>query len=259
MSGIGIGAGLAIAGAAGSVVVPPLTLSLDLNNDTQDESVDFGDFPALALDLDDTFSVGIWVKYTDTGYNTFLSKGANGGQGWKLAQLGGLDAGKWYIQFFDGGAYSTSRAGGGTNDGNWHLLIATYNASGVITGVKLSTDGSAPSGGTTSGGATPSTILSNDPLTMGALAGIATGEHIGQACYSFVYNTELSAAHVTAIWNLGTPISLFDVGPTANLVHWSTLGDGCAIGAGNMVDLAAGNNGTFINGEAGDFVLDVPP
>lgn len=64
------------------------------------------------------------------------------------------------------------------------------------------------------------------------------------------------------LYSQHAPINVLDpdLRLSSHLQHWSRLGDGDAVGSGNVIDYSGrGNDGTFINGESGDFVSDVPP
>lgn len=233
----------------------PLTTSIDLNNDTQNESINFGNFPAVGFDVSEPFSAGAWFKWTGVGYHVLMSK--KSGPGWWLYAMGGLDAGNIYVYFRDASFTSYRRWLAYPNDGQWHQILFTYDGSGTVNGITIWKDGASGLSATSSGPCT--TLLNAGSLLVGARSDSSSEEFIGKVCHSFVYDKQLSAGEIAAIYNGGIPPDLSLVGPTGNLVHWSALGDGGAIGAGNVPDLSGGgNNGTFVNGESGDFVADVP-
>jgi hypothetical protein len=68
----------------------------------------------------------------------------------------------------------------------------------------------------------------------------------------------MTEAQVAELYGCGGPQDLDNMS-FASPVWWCALGDGDAIGAGNMIDLTGGGyDGEFLNGESGDFVSDVP-
>ena len=68
-----------------------------------------------------------------------------------------------------------------------------------------------------------------------------------------IFNSELSASDVTAIYNSGTPTDLTSYSP----LGWWRMGDGSTYPTIN--DLGSGaNNGTMTNMSAANFVADVP-
>jgi hypothetical protein len=234
----------------------PLTTCIDLNNDAQTEFVDFPDAVAYRFDKNLPFSIGVWVKFTGTAFYRMFTKALFGSSGWGL-ELPTSTTAKLFLTdgttTFDHTATTSS-----LNDGNWHFLVATFDGTNAPSGITIYQDGSPLSGSDTGSGLAGS-AASTWTMRVGAMNGIATDEFIGKICHSCVYNKQLSAAEVSALYAGGLPQDLSVVGPTANLQHWSALGDGDAIGALNVLDLSGGaNHGFFANGESGDFVSDVP-
>jgi hypothetical protein len=240
----------------GPVGYSPLTLCLDLNNDTQDEYVTFGNVSQCTFEKNQAFSIGIWVKFTGTAAGYIFTKDTvTVTGGWILRSTSGTS-----VDFFladplvSFGLQVTSSV----NDGAWHQIIVTYDGSNSPSGITTYVDGSSVAG-TTSGSPLAGSSASNANMLVGAWDGFSASEFIGKVCHSFVYNKQLSGAEVTTLYNSGTPADLSSVGPTGNLQHWCTLGNGCAIGAGNCPDLSPNNNdGTTVNVESGDFVYDKP-
>jgi len=145
------------------------------------------------------------------------------------------------------------------NNGAWNLLGFSYDGSNAPTGIQIYANGN-PGSTATGGGGLTGTLENTGSFIVGGRNNWAANEFTGKVCHSFVYDGELSAAQWVELYSLGVPIDLSKYDSGFNLVHWSTLGDGCAIGAANMIDLSGlGNHGTFLNGEPGDFVADVPP
>jgi len=235
----------------------PLTTSLELNNDAQDEYVDFGNVGVLDFSKTDPYSLGMWIKWDGVAAGYPMTKG-HSAQGWHLQLSAGGSVSFWMM---NGGSdwFRISNGAPGLSDGGWHHLVATYDGSNSRDGMTLYTDGT-PLAPSKAGSDLTGDITNSNPMLVGALDAWASAEYIGKICHSSIHDKELSAAEVTTLYGGGVPQNLVAVGPTGNLVHWCTLGDGCAIGAGNCPDLSAENNdGTTVNVEGGDFVLDVPP
>ena len=80
-----------------------------------------------------------------------------------------------------------------------------------------------------------------------------------------VWDTDLDAAAVTAIYNSGTPIALdADSGNysnSSNLQGWWRMGDGTEEASGNTIyDMEGSKDGTFTDGDASgiQYSTDVP-
>jgi hypothetical protein len=157
----------------------------------------------------------------------------------------------------------------GTNDGAWHLWSWSKDTSNHPNGITLYLDG----------------VNINDDTSTTGTGVIGTNGHTadfvvggydianpnpnpqrwkGKVCHSFLFDVELTASDHAAIYGNGSPQDLsaltYAGGTTfANVVHWAALGDGDAVGADNMLDLSGNaNDGTYTNGDPGDFVADVP-
>lgn len=144
-------------------------------------------------------------------------------------------------------------------DARWHLIVVTLDGSGTNAGLHIYVDNVEPASTTSGVGVTgdPTTVR---PLYVGEIWNGAVGRYRDRACHSAVIEGEISAADRTALFSLGLPVQLGDVIAPANIVHWCTLGDGCALGAGGCPDLSPlGNNGTMTNMAAIAFKYDVPP
>jgi hypothetical protein len=238
----------------------PLTKSMQIGTGGAGDQQEGAIFPdPLALPATgQPFTMGCWVKGGTDG-RTLVSKTKSGsGRQWGLWVTSTRIQPSWTDNDYD---RQYRWANVAILDGNWHHVVWTYD--GVDSdGHTIYVDGtpySVGSGGSQSGGySTPGSDGSFAASGIWQNSGISNGYYLGRLCHSFLYDKELSAAEVAAIYG-GVPQDLSSVGPTTNLKHWSALGDGCALGSGNMVDLSGeGNHGTFFSGESNDFVLDVP-
>lgn len=231
----------------------PLTTSIDLNNDTVNESVIFGRFDEIDF-VEQPCTMGVWVKHTGSATKTLINKAWLPGvsDGFSLVQTSTHLY--LYVQKKDSSQSGYTLWTKSTADGAWHLVLFTYPGS-QVGGGKIYVDGVSGSGGI---GAPGILTGSGGGLYVGYGQGVGN-YFVGQLCHSFAYKTELSARQVEQLFAGGTPQDLSVVGPVDDLVHWCALGNGDAIGAGNMLDLSGlGNHGTFNNGESGDFLADVP-
>jgi hypothetical protein len=219
-----------------------------------DEHVDFGNFTEVDFAKADTFSAGMWIKYSGTNLHVLMSKANTGTlDGWEVSTGSGLDAGDFVVTFGDGSGSFTGRNNSGLlNDGEWHQIVFTYDGSNAPGGISLYVDGVSV-GVSTSGSALAGTLENTGSLRVGGRT--TSNEFRGSACHSFIYDTQLSATDVRIIYGKGFPQDLGSVGPTGSLVHWCPLGDGCDIGANNCPDLSGlGNHGTTSGVESSDFI-----
>jgi hypothetical protein len=258
-----------VPGAPGYV---PLTQSIELNNGSSDEYIDFGLIPAADFLNTDDCSMGAWVKFVDQGGNhqqTLLCKHRTGGSDIAFFLHAIRTSGNpayLYMQYGTGPVYSYARysqppswatRGPVLEDGSWHLILfrrlGSSNPEIFVDHVRQSES---------LGSYQPSPGLDADgTFTVGAYksGGVAANPVHGNVCHAFIYNKQLTYPDMAAIYNDGVPPDLSVVGPTSNLVFWSAMGDGDAIGAGNVLDLSGNaNHGTYVNGDSGDFVSDVP-
>jgi hypothetical protein len=265
MTGIGIGPGLGIVGIGSSGFsyedYSPLSTSIEMNNGTSNENVKFDENASRTFLASEPNSHVIWVKHTTTTTQTFIANHAGGGgqSAWLLTyetSTGGLRA---YRGTAAGATYWDYTVD--TSDGSWHCLILTDDGtSGIPT---LYVDGNeATQSGSGSGWPSGNTPDGGRGVTFGAYwyFGGGTKTLSGRVCHCAVYDKELSSSEASAIHNQGTPANIGSGGASDNLVLWCTLGNGCAIGTDNMIDLSdTADNGTYISGDSGDFVSDVPP
>lgn len=70
------------------------------------------------------------------------------------------------------------------------------------------------------------------------------------------YDTQLSAAEVTEVYNAGVPTDLMTLSSSTSLVHWWRCGDGDT--APTLLDVAGGASGSMTNMDATNFSSDTP-
>jgi hypothetical protein len=194
---------------------PSFTNTYSLSFDGVDDYVSMGN--PTALQITGELTLSCWVKITgSTGSNqAFIYKDAAGaGRCYKLQLQGSTNLANFTI--FNGGTafhtYSTSTI----NDGNWHHIVAVYTPS---TSVVLYVDGVAE---TTNTSSVPASI-DNDPVPF-ELGRRADGVFYLQGSLDevAVFNTALTPANVTSIYNLGVPN---DISSISGLIAWYRNGD----------------------------------
>lgn len=255
----GHGIGLGIVGARGAVSFTPyspLSLCLDLNNDTVNERVTWGHSADFDFGKNDPFSIGIWLKFAG-GVNTNLFTKRNyPNAGWQ--SLVGSAGNLTFNILASGSDYMSITNNAGLGDSAWHSVIMTYGGGNLRTNMNFYKDGSALSR-TLSGSASLTGDCANvGHMQVGCIYNWTAQYFVGKVCHPFVAAKELTPDECLLIGGQGAPRDLSSLG--ALYRFGCTMGDGCAIGALNMLDVSGyGNHGTCVNVEAGDFVADVPP
>ena len=224
------------------------TKSVDF--DGVDDYIDLGN--PTALQVTSSFSISLWFKSTDTSDYILISKDNTSGhltndRSWALwgNRYGGTNVVNFNVR--NGSNSFAVQSTSDYNDGSWHHLVATYEAS---TALKVYVDGSLEATNTTS---IPSSI--NNVGTNVNIGRAANGVYYANAKIDEVglFNSVLSASNVTAIYNSGTPLSLSSYSPVA----WYRMGDGDTFPT--LTDNGSGgNNGTMTNMVSGDIATDVP-
>ena len=217
--------------------------------DGVDDYVDLGN--PTELQFTSSFSVSLWFKSSDTSDYVLICKDKTNGhsineRSWHL--WGNRYGGTSEITFGVRNSSSVFSVAGTTdhNDGNWHHVVATFEAS---TNLKLYVDGSLES----------ENPQWNLPATINNVTtSVGIGTSIGSSAWYMngkvdevgLFNSVLSASDVSDIWNLGTPQSLDSYNPVG---YWRFES-----GSGTTAIDSSGNNndGTLVNGVA--YSTDVP-
>lgn len=224
-----------------------------------------------ALRPTDELSISLWMKPTEWQISGSASDiqdpiGCLSSGGWrvKMVKAGGAAAPTkidFEIRVSDtgsgGAGYITATIASGTVSGfsGWVNIIATYKD-----GVAKLFHNTSTSGVTNATGDSSATIVyagSPKPIFIGADASSATApeqEFSGSVDEVAIFNTELSSANRTAIYNGGKPADLTGM---SGLVGWWRMGDGATFPT--IPDASSNsNNGTMTSMVAGDITTDTP-
>jgi hypothetical protein len=212
--------------------------------DGVDEYVTMGD--VLGFERTDAFSVSLWVKTTQTGVDTalFCKTGDSSDYRGYLLNQSATGDGLW---FFLCSVCPTNcievRTTRTINDGKWHHVVVTYSGSSTAAGVLIYIDGGAvPT--TTAEDTLTGTILTTNPFYLASRATSGLPQPFaGFLDEVSIWDKELSAVEVDAIYNQGVPS---DLSGTPNLAGYWRLGDSIP------------NSGTMTNMSAGSIVEDAP-
>jgi len=232
------------------------TKSIDF--DGVDDYVDLGDSDVFSFgdgSDDSAFSISLWYKMSDVTSAALIAKTGtvSAEREWYL-NFGSND--KIYFGCLDESvgkpiyiysSYLTS------TEGSWTHLVVTYDGSEHPSGQKMYINGSAVS------------VTEKDNATYVAMENTAYDVWIGgyQALSKYatgnidevaIFNAELSAAEVTAVYNGGAPT---DLSSESNLVGYWRMGDGATYPT-IPDDSSNSNDGTMTNMASGDLVEDVP-
>tara|TARA_R110002074_G_scaffold167177_1_gene328146 strand:- start:71 stop:1261 length:1191 start_codon:yes stop_codon:yes gene_type:complete len=134
----------------------------------------------------------------------------------------------------------------------WHHIVMTYDGSGNDTGLKIYVNASIPAQSTASSGTYVAMSNTAADFTIGAVFGSYFYE--GNMDEFSMFNIELTAAQVLAIYNAGTPTNLTS---HDGLIGWWRMGDS---GAYPLINDSSTNtnNATMTNMVASDIENLVP-
>ena len=246
----------------------PLTKSILLDgvDGSFGERIDFGDFAAVDPERTDAFTVAIWFKVIGGGNDRIFGKAADS-TGWRI-QHGAAGDGRllWSLRSAtETLQIETATAGGAPaiDDGEWHLGVGVSDGAATLTSsdIHIFIDGVEMLGsqiGVTGTDITTTTQTAIEMLVGESGSGNAQNFN-GNVCHAACWSIALSAIEVAELFGNGQPQDLLAISTSASLVFWSALGDGDALGVGNVLDISASSNhGEYKLGEVSDFVLDVP-
>lgn len=169
----------------------------------------------------DAFSVVCWFKATLSAESCLVSKS---------------DANGWYVSVTAAGnlvflaAHTAATrivvqsSTSGFDNGSWRHVVVTYSGNGLASGVTLNVDGTPRAKTTVQDNLGANTIRNTHRVGIGALDPTDL-EIAGKVDEVGIYNTALSGADVTTLYNSGSVVDLRTTGPTANLVGYWRMGD----------------------------------
>lgn len=154
-------------------------------------------------------TVSFWAKgWPSGGWNPFVSKYGENGQGWQLRRNGGANP-TWTVRGTGSPDNGDMSAGGVTmsNDGLWHHYAGTYTFDGTAGSANLYVDGALVATRTE---ILPYTLSANAYLTLGGRfdpgAGTFGNYFAGNLYNARIYNVALSEAQVNALAYSTLPI-----------------------------------------------------
>jgi hypothetical protein len=225
----------------------PFTNTKSIALDGVDDFVNVGSPANLRFNRSDSFSFSAWVNVSATGNNTILSNQrapSTNYRGYYFAvqsnKLVALHRSTLSDRLVFNGATNLSSG--------WNHIVFTYDGSASTSSGKFYINGIADT--TTGSGTLTGTAESVDTLYMGCRSD-ADNFFNGNIDEVSVFNTELSASNITAIYGTGVPNDISSLSP----LSWWRCGDGDT--SPTLTDNGSGgNNGTMTNFTT--FSTDVP-
>lgn len=245
---------------AGPGPYAPLTTSLQ--GDGAQIGVGHGNYAGIDLEYNQPFSGAIWFKVPPGGGGSLITKMDWGGQqGWDFQVLTGATAGDLWLRLMNGlGATFHQRCASAVDDNAWHHAAFAYGGGNDPTDIDLYIDNALQIPVLSGIGFAAGSIKNVQELMSGGMFNTLLTRFSGRWCHPGFWNKKLTAVEVAEDYGTGVPITRNLAAAEPNLYAWCTVGDGCAVGAGNCPDISGrGVNGTAYNAAPGDFVLDVPP
>ena len=238
-----------------------------LDFDGVDDYLSLGDSNTFSFgngSTDVPFSLSIWYKTSDvTSMPLFSKTTAVSAEREYYMYISGAD--KLAFALFDtssGGYILAQTAAVTSTQGSWNHVVFAYAGNETKTGLKIYLNGSLQSVTYSADGATigtgPYVAMENTafPLNI-AYFPIINGYTDGNLDEASMWNKELSASDVTAIYNSGEPTNLSG---EAALIGWWRMGDPTGPGTyPTITDQSTNsNNATMTNMASGDIVTNVP-
>ena len=239
---------------SGSAFTPPVfsnnySIELDGLSDyvsvADNNNLSFGDSVT-----DSPFSISSWVKMDTTTNFAICSKYSTANI--LEYQFTFVSGGRLMFRLFDN--QSTVRIGRMTADisanvGSWTNLVATYDGSSTLAGLKIYVNGTRADVTDSATGSYTSMHNTTAPFEIGKYS---TSYADGLIDETAVFNSELSQSDVTSIYGGGTPSSLSSY---SSLVSWWRCGDSDT--SPILTDNGSGgNDGTMVSFTT--FSTDVP-
>jgi hypothetical protein len=223
--------------------------------DGVDDYVNCGTNSSLNFERTEAFSYSLWVKRNSFGTNHIVLSKMNP-TGNRRGMFFNLNTSNTIVIVLRTDTSNTSqrllwKSTATITDSNWHNLVFTYDGSSTINGGKIYIDKVVSTLDGASGGALSATIENTAPFLIGAMSTAPLNPADTIIDEVAVFNSELSASNVNAIYGTGAPNDLTDLSP----LSWWRCGDGDT--SPTLTDNgSASNNGTMTNFTT--FSTDVP-
>jgi len=252
----------AIQPCSGITAIPPIPPAADAFTNTYSVDFDGTDDYATIADANDlsfgngstdsTFSITAWVKMDDATGFRILAKTNSDTDAEYIFSTNGVD--KLFFYCLD--LNNSNRIGSATSgtltshEGSWTHVAATYDGSGLWTGITLYINGVSQSVSIDNAGNYTAMHNTNAAVNIGRLQWSSDFFANGKIDEVAILPSELSAGQITAIYNSGAPADLTSYSPTL----WTRFEEG----AGTSIADSSGNGHTATLTNGPTFSTDVP-
>ena len=236
-------------------------LALDWSNvystnfDGVDDYVDCGDSNVFSFGngtTDSPFSISCWIRFNSVANSTGLMGKDSSGTDTEYQIRLGFSNLRFRLYDDSTSGYIQKSLSNPLSINTWYHIAFTYDGSSTSTGLKIYVDAVTPTQtGLTGGGTYTAMENTASPFTIGSVSNVFMNGNIDEVG---MFNTELSASEILAIYNGGSPNNLTS---HAGLVGYWRMGDSGAFPVVND-NSSNSNNGTCTNMIASDFQNLIP-
>jgi hypothetical protein len=238
------------------LVLPSITNTYSVEFDGTNDYMSISDADIFSLGngsgTDNAFSISGWIyPPVGDGQQTFYvaTKDASGNREWAFRTVAGK---LHFFVFGTGGGYIGRNYSTGLTNAQWLHVAMTYDGSKASSGIKLYLDGTRVDDGDYASGTYTAAKNTSAEVRVSALQ-VNNTYSDGIIDELSIFNTELSASDITAIYNSGTPNDISSLNP----VGWWRMGDNNSGSGTTITDQGSGSNdGTLVNGPT--FSTNVP-
>ncbi len=187
-----------------------------------DDYLAIPDSPAFSLGdgsgTDNAFSISAWFNADNIHTNYIATKDASGNREWAFRTVVNQ---LHFFAFGTGGGYIGRKYTTNLSGGQWYHAVVTYDGSKASSGIKLYLDGSRVDDADYASGTYTASVNTSTGVRVSSLQ-VNNTYSGGKVDELAIFNSELSASDVTAIYNSGVPADLSSLNP----VGWWRMGDG---------------------------------
>ena len=229
-------------------VLPSITNTYSVDFDGSNDYMSISDADIFSLGngsgTDNAFSISGWIyPPTGDGSQTFYvaTKDASGNREWAFRTVVGE---LHFFAFGTGGGYIGRKDSTVLSNAQWYHVAMTYDGSKASSGIKLYVDGTRVDDADYASGTYTAAKNTSAEVRVSSLQ-VNNTYSDGLIDELSIFNTELSASDITAIYNSGVPADISSLSP----VGWWRMGDNDSGTGTTITDQGSGgNNGTLTNG-----------
>tara|TARA_R100000781_G_scaffold26759_2_gene19849 strand:- start:4841 stop:6031 length:1191 start_codon:yes stop_codon:yes gene_type:complete len=202
---------------------------------------------------DSAFSMSFWIRPASISGGTLFGKSSSSSiQEYQCRFSSGGDL-RFRCADASASSYIQSELTNPLSISTWYHIVCTYDGSGIATGIKIYVDAVTPAQSTTTSGTYVAMENTAAPLNFGFM-GLGASYYNGHIDEMSLFDIELSASQVLAIYNGGSPT---DLESHTGLIGWWRMGDSGAYPVVND-NSSNTNNATMTNMAANDIQNIVP-